>query len=104
MIALAGKLAVMAIGAIAMALPQTGRAADDADQMLAASCTGCHVSAAATGGIPSLVAQSPLQLEAQLLAYKHGTRQGTLMNRIARGYSDDELRRIAGVLGTAPVL
>lgn len=102
MIAPAGKLAAIAVGLIAMALAQAGHASDDADRILAASCNGCHVSPAAAGGIPSLEGTSSTQLETLLLAYKHGTQPGTLMDRIARGYSDDELRRIAGVLGSAP--
>jgi len=92
----------MAVGLIAMVLSPGGHASDDADRILAASCNGCHVSAATAGGIPSLDDKSSTQLEALLLAYKHGTQQGTLMDRIARGYSDDELRRIASVFGSAP--
>ena len=102
MIAPAGKLAAMAVGIIAVALAPAGRATDDADRVLAASCNGCHVSAAAATGIPSLEGKSSIQLETLLLAYKRGTQPATLMDRIARGYSDGELRRLADVFGSAP--
>ncbi len=72
-----------------------------ADRDLAAPCRGCHsASADAAGGIPILDGQPPAQLAALLLAYKNETRQATLMNRIAKGYSDAELERLAAYLGT----
>lgn len=33
-----------------------------------------------------------------LLAFKHDQRPATIMNRIAKGYSDDELARIAAFI------
>ena len=88
-------LLVTAAAAASADGPTRGRSDDEA---LAASCTGCHGDADGVG-LPSLAGQSPERLTALLLGYKRGTQQGTLMNRLARGYEDDELRRIAAVLG-----
>lgn len=42
------------------------------------------------------------ELADKLLAYKHGRLRGTIMDRHAKGYSDDELRAIAGYLARIP--
>ena len=83
-----------------------GAATDgSADRDLAAPCGGCHSAAAdAAGGMPTLSGQTPAQLAGLLLAYKRDTRRGTLMNRIAKGYSDAELERLAAYLGSPPEL
>jgi sulfide dehydrogenase cytochrome subunit len=74
--------------------------ADDTDartRAMAATCSGCH------GGVsqvlPALERFESRVLAQQLLAFKSGERSGTLMNRIARGYTDDELTGIADILG-----
>jgi len=75
-------------------------AANDTDARsrgMAATCSGCH------GGVsqvlPALDRIDSRVLAQQLLAFKSGERSGTLMNRIARGYTDDELMSIADILG-----
>ena len=75
-------------------------AATSADRDLAAPCRGCHAETSGRqGDIPPLHERTREQLAAQLLAYKRDARQGTLMNRIAKGYSDAELERLAVYLG-----
>lgn len=71
---------------------------------LAASCSSCH--AVHQGhrlndsppAIPALHAYSTEQLVQSLLAYRHDEVRGTLMNRIAKGYSLTELQAIAEFL------
>ncbi len=60
----------------------------------ALACSGCH-GAERSGAMPSLVGQSAEQIEAAMLGFKSGERPATLMNRIAKGFSDDETRAIA---------
>lgn len=64
------------------------------DQALAAACKGCHHK----GVVAPLTNLSKLtqpMLFKRLRDYRSGALEGTLMNRIARGYSIEELQRIA---------
>ncbi len=62
----------------------------------AASCSGCHaVPARAGAAIPSLAGQSAASVAASLLGFRRGEGNPTVMDRIARGFSEDELRAIA---------
>jgi len=63
-------------------------------QLLAQSCTSCH-SADRGNAIPALYGRKARRLEKYLLGYKAGTRKGTLMPRIARGYTDEQLTELA---------
>ena len=63
---------------------------------LAAPCSGCH---APNGLLPTLSARTASELRETLLAFRSGARQGTVMTRIARGYTREELTRIALELG-----
>ncbi len=74
-------------------------------QSLAATCANCH----GTNGkglpnqsIPLISQLSSEELLAQLLAYKSGTRPGTLMPQLAKGYTDAQLESIANQLGKKP--
>jgi len=70
--------------------------------VLAATCSGCHRdSPAAADGIPGLNGQTAAEIADKLRAYRQGTLQGTLMNRLARGYTDAEIERLAAALGEA---
>src|SRR4051794_17942003 len=55
----------------------------------ASSCTGCHAaSASVETPVPRLAGQpAPLIAEA-MLAFRSGTRPGTIMPRLAKGFSD----------------
>ncbi len=73
--------------------------------LLAASCSGCHqadtddeADNGNTDNLPTLGGRSRQQLLDALLAYRDGSRKGTLMQRIARGYSAAELDAIAEYL------
>ena len=66
--------------------------------ILAGACANCHgTDGRSPGGIPSLAGRPASVLQAQLLAYKSessppGT---TIMNRLAKGYSDSEIEALA---------
>lgn len=62
----------------------------------ASSCNACHGPAGhSIAGIPPLTGRSAQELAAALLDFKYDRRASTVMHRHAKGYSDDELRRIA---------
>lgn len=83
-------------------LQAAGIAGRHADAALALACFSCHDSTGRYGdAIPALDA-SRAQLRNALLAYKHDLNGTAVMNRISRGFSDDELDRIAAyVAGNA---
>ena len=66
----------------------------------AASCTGCHAANAnVETAVPRLAGQDATALAAALLAFRAGRRPATVMDRIAKGFSDDEIRAIAAWFG-----
>ncbi|GLS28084.1 c-type cytochrome [Marinibactrum halimedae] len=73
---------------------------EDAKAM-AAVCNGCHGPLLSSPLSPPLLHNQPAdQLFTKLITYKTGQLEGTLMNRIAKGYSKEQLRAIANVLAS----
>ena len=60
----------------------------------ASSCTGCHGAASAM----PLDGWTAEDIAAAMAEWKAGTREGTLMPRIAAGFTEDEIAAIAGWL------
>lgn len=70
-------------------------------QTLALSCAGCHgTDGQSVGIIPSFYGKTPQYLEAALKDFKSGARVSTVMNRHAKGYTDEEIGLIAEYFGT----
>lgn len=62
---------------------------------LAEACSSCHgLDGRSTGAIPALAGQSRDDLIGKLTAFRNGENQ-TVMNRLARGYSDAEIAALA---------
>jgi sulfide dehydrogenase cytochrome subunit len=61
----------------------------------AAACTGCHGPAALGSAIPSLGGHAAADIVAQMQAFRSGERQATVMDRIAKGFTEEETRAIA---------
>ncbi|MEM9103069.1 MAG: cytochrome C [Pseudomonadota bacterium] len=61
---------------------------------LIAACSGCHHASNALH-LPSLINLSSDVMREKLMAYKYDQITGTLMNRIAKGYTDEEIALIA---------
>lgn len=82
---------------IAMAATGVSHAAGPTSaDLLVASCFGCHGSDGhSPGAIPSLAGKSPDFIERAMRGFRAGTRPGTVMNRHATGYSDEEISLIA---------
>lgn len=80
------------------ALAQAQDAPPLATSSLAATCAACH----GTQGrpvegatVPGLAGLSAVYLTEQMKAFKSGARQATVMNQLAKGYSDAQIERIA---------
>ncbi len=66
----------------------------------AASCTGCHPAKAGVAtDVPQLSGRSAADLTAAMRAYRAGQRPATVMDRIAKGFSDDEISALAAWFG-----
>ncbi len=62
----------------------------------ASSCSGCHAaSAAVETPVPRLAARSAGDIAAAMQEFRTGKRAATVMDRIAKGFSDDEIAAIA---------
>jgi len=62
----------------------------------AASCSGCHpASAGIETPVPRLAGRNAAELVQQMQAFRAGQREATVMDRIAKGFTDAEVRAIA---------
>lgn len=71
-------------------------ATDMHSAILANPCAGCHgTDGASPGAIPPIDDMDAEDIRKGLMAYKTDQRKGTIMNRIAKGYTDEEIAHIA---------
>jgi cytochrome c553 len=87
-------LATALIGGLAIAAP-----VEDTIAQRAQACVGCHGKegrAAADGYYPRIAGKPAGYLYNQLLNFRDGRRQYTLMNKLLQPLTDDYLREIAG--------
>ncbi|MBS7543791.1 c-type cytochrome [Ancylobacter oerskovii] len=97
------RLMLLLLPALWVAMPMAP--AEAAPPRGATSCTGCHPRTAGRGPIPSLNGRSSEQIVSQMTAFRSGERTSTVMTRIAKGFSDEEIRAIADYFaagGNAP--
>jgi sulfide dehydrogenase cytochrome subunit len=66
----------------------------------ASSCSGCHaVSRSIDTPVKRLIGSNPADIVAAMQAYRSGQRPATVMDRIAKGFTDDEIKAIADWYG-----
>lgn len=82
----------MALMAIAAGNPAR---ADEVARLVAETCSACHSPELHTT-IPALAGRPAAELLRLLLAFRDGSRPATIMDRLTRGYGNDELAAIAG--------
>ena len=73
--------------------------AEDGDKLLVVPCTGCHSPAAS---LPPIFGRPAADLESTMQALKSGAQESTLMMRLLRGYSDNDITRLARILASMP--
>ena len=62
----------------------------------ATSCSGCHPpTASAETKVPPIRGRNPAEIVAAMEAFRSGERPSTVMGRIAKGFSGEEIRAIA---------
>jgi cytochrome subunit of sulfide dehydrogenase len=60
------------------------------------ACSGCHpVGSGVETSVPRLAGRKAEEIVAQMRAFRSGQRGATVMDRIAKGYSDAEVETIA---------
>ena len=65
----------------------------------AASCSGCHTfGATAASSVSRLYGRDADDIMNAMAGFRDGSLPATVMNRIAKGFTDDELRAIAAWL------
>jgi cytochrome c553 len=88
----AAALAALMLGAVAPALAQVSAAPPGA-----AACSGCHLppGAGVATSIPPVHGRDAGEIAAAMGDYRAGRRPATVMDRLARGFSDEEIQAIA---------
>ncbi len=82
---------------LSLLVVSAGAAAQDA-RYLAANCANCHGTDGRNQpgvGMPALAGLSRAYFVEQMNAFRAGTRAATIMHQIAKGYSDDQISRLA---------
>ncbi len=101
----ATKLAVTIIGSCAISFSVSAGNMTGANAvMLADNCAGCHGTDGASVGpaIPSIAGMSAIYITDMMNAYKSDDIKSTIMGRIAKGYSEDEIGAMAGYYAAQP--
>ncbi len=94
------SLAVMALCGV-LASPVS--AVDEfTGRTIGSACFGCHGAAGAnTTSIPPIIVGVPAgYIETAMKAFRDGSRPSTIMQRIARGYTDEEISAVAGYISS----
>ena len=84
--------------ACGVALGGSALAATPSAQMLGNTCAGCHGTNGSSHGpaTPTIAGISSEYFIETMQAYKDGSRPSTIMTRIAKGYTEEEIKAMAG--------
>jgi cytochrome subunit of sulfide dehydrogenase len=89
---------VFAFGAATLLALTASTSAADAPPG-ASSCSGCHPATAGVATpVPRLNGRDAAQITTAMTEFRTGKRPATVMDRIAKGFTDDETRAIAAFL------
>jgi sulfide dehydrogenase cytochrome subunit len=88
----------------ALGLAATSAYAADSIDALARTCNNCHgVNGVSAGGaMPSIGGQNEAYLKQVMLQWKTGERLAATMNRLIKGYSDEQIAALAKYYATKP--
>jgi cytochrome c553 len=91
--------AVIAATSAGLAFAQSGSPTLARD--LAATCANCHgTNGVSVGEVPSLAGKSRDELLGKMQAFKTGALPGTIMQQLAKGYTDEQIELVAGWFAT----
>lgn len=84
-------MALVLIGFASVALAQERNVA-----LLASACAVCHgTNGYSQGGTPKLAGLDEMYFEKQMLQFRNGERESTVMAQHASGYTEEEIRLLA---------
>ena len=70
----------------------------------ASSCSGCHpASQSVDTPVKRLIGRKPEEIVAAVKAFRSGEKPATIMDRIAKGFTDDEIKAIADWYGAQKI-
>ena len=96
---------LVACGALCVLLPVAVLANGNPDPVryVAANCTNCHGTAGrGSGAIPGLAGLQKAYFLERMRSFRDGTRTATVMQQIAKGYSDRQLEHLADYFAREP--
>jgi len=92
------KVVAAAIGVLSVAAAVVASAEPPAG---AVSCSGCYpASARVTSPVPRLAGQDRAAIVRAMQDFRSGQRPATVMDRIAKGFTDEEIQAIAAWYAT----
>jgi cytochrome c553 len=77
--------------ALALAMPAPVAHAASVAPPGVAACSNCHPRSGADAAIPPLAGRSAHEIIAAMSAFRSGKRPSTVMARIVKGFTDDEI-------------
>jgi cytochrome subunit of sulfide dehydrogenase len=81
---------------VAMMLMVTSAALADDAPPGAASCSGCHAANKSVAtSVPRLIGEDAKHITEAIAEFRAGRRPTTIMDRIAKGFTDEEINAIA---------
>jgi sulfide dehydrogenase cytochrome subunit len=84
------------LAALACILVQAGAASAAEPPAGAASCSGCHaISRSVDTAVPRLQGRKADELTLAMREFKTGARPATVMGRLAKGFSDEEIAALS---------
>jgi cytochrome subunit of sulfide dehydrogenase len=90
-----------AAAVIGVTLVTTAAVASAQPPVGAASCTGCHpASARLSSPVPRLAGLDRAAIVRAMQEFRSGQRAATVMDRLAKGFTDDEIQAIAAWYAT----
>jgi cytochrome c553 len=92
-------------GALCLALsaPALAQERSHLARNLAATCANCHgTDGHARGDMKPLAGMSSEKLLALIADFKSGAQPATIMHQIAKGYTDEQMKLIAGYFAAQP--
>jgi cytochrome c553 len=93
------RIVILSASLLASVAPASAAGVADAPAG-AASCSGCHPATSRVDtAVPRLIGRNPDEIVTAMHAFKSGERPATVMDRIAKGFSDDEVKAIAAWYG-----
>ena len=80
---------------LSVALVCTPARCTDEGFVLGAVCLGCHANNKTPNEIPKLTGYKQETVFSKMRAYRNGDLDGTIMPRLAAGYTDEQLQSLA---------